>query len=191
MCVHALSCLTLGNPRGCSPADSSIHGILQARILEWVAIPFSRGYSRPRDGTQVSCTAGRFCSVWGTREARPVIYVYANTRMYLLPLLPPSHPSRSSQSITWAPCGIEQLPTSSLSMSICVLLNDDGVCLLLANFLVTESLFRRAVHVSRSGQSVPTKFQQDDLFFLFSFVPFSLCPFRSPSTAHGISASPN
>ena len=40
--------------------DYTVHGILQARILEWVAIPFSRGYSRPRDRTQVSNIAGRF-----------------------------------------------------------------------------------------------------------------------------------
>ena len=45
---------------GCSLPRSSIHGILQARILEWVAIPFSRGSSQPRDQTWVSCIAGRF-----------------------------------------------------------------------------------------------------------------------------------
>ena len=44
----------------CSPPGSSVHGILQARILEWVAIPFSRGSSQPRDRTHVSCIAGRF-----------------------------------------------------------------------------------------------------------------------------------
>ena len=49
------SCLTLCDPVDCSPPGSSIHGILQARILEWVAISFSRGSSRPRDRTQVSC----------------------------------------------------------------------------------------------------------------------------------------
>ena len=48
---------------------SSVHGILQARILEWVAIPFSRGSSWPRDRTQVSCIAGRFITVQATREA--------------------------------------------------------------------------------------------------------------------------
>ena len=48
---------------------SSVHGILQARILEWVAIPFSRGSSRPRDQTWVSWTAGRFFTVWAVREA--------------------------------------------------------------------------------------------------------------------------
>ena len=54
-------CLTLCNPVDCSPPGSSIHGILQARILEWVAISFSRESSLPRDRTQVSHIAGR-CS---------------------------------------------------------------------------------------------------------------------------------
>ena len=45
------------------PHDYKVHGILQARNLEWIAIPFSRGSSRPRDGTQVSCIAGRFFTV--------------------------------------------------------------------------------------------------------------------------------
>ena len=53
----------------CSLSDSSVHGILQARILEWVAIPFSRGSSLPRDQTWVSCTPGRFFTIWATREA--------------------------------------------------------------------------------------------------------------------------
>ena len=62
-------CLTLCDPRNCSPPASSVHGILQARIQEWVAIPFSRGSSWPRDWTQISCTAGGFFTVWTTREA--------------------------------------------------------------------------------------------------------------------------
>ena len=49
------SCLTLCNPMDCSPPSSSVHGILQARILGWVAISFSKGSSQPRDQTQVSC----------------------------------------------------------------------------------------------------------------------------------------
>ena len=48
---------------------SSVHGILQARILEWVAISFSRRSSQPKDWTQVSCIAGRFFTNWATREA--------------------------------------------------------------------------------------------------------------------------
>ena len=58
--LFAQSCPTVCNPMDCSPPGSSVHGVLQARILEWVAIPFSRGSSQPRDRTQVSCTAGRF-----------------------------------------------------------------------------------------------------------------------------------
>ena len=52
----------------CSPPVCSVHGILQVRN-EWVAIPFSRGSSQPRDWTQVSCLAGRFFTIWTTREA--------------------------------------------------------------------------------------------------------------------------
>ena len=49
-------------------AHTHIHGILQARVLEWVAIPFSRGSSWPSDWTQASCTAGRFFTIWATRQ---------------------------------------------------------------------------------------------------------------------------
>ena len=52
----------------CSLSGSSVHGIFQARILEWVAIPFSRGSSWPRDQTQVCCNAGKFFTNWATRE---------------------------------------------------------------------------------------------------------------------------
>ena len=58
------SCPTLCDPMDCSPPGSSVHGILQARTLEWVAMPSSRGSSPSRDGTRVSCSfciAGRFC----------------------------------------------------------------------------------------------------------------------------------
>ena len=50
--------------------DYTVHGTLQARILEWVAIPFSRASSQPRDRSQVSCIAGGFFTSWATREAR-------------------------------------------------------------------------------------------------------------------------
>ena len=59
------SCLTL-----CNPTDYTVHGILQARILEWVAFPFSRGSSQLRDWTQVSHIAGRFFTSWATGEAQ-------------------------------------------------------------------------------------------------------------------------
>ena len=54
-------------PTLCDPMDYTVHGILQARILEWVAFPFSRGSSQPRDRTQVSHITGRFFT---TREAQ-------------------------------------------------------------------------------------------------------------------------
>ena len=61
----AQSCLTL-----CDPMNYSVHAILQARIPEWVAYPFYRGSSQPRDRTQVSLIAGRFFTSWATREAQ-------------------------------------------------------------------------------------------------------------------------
>ena len=71
-CMHAKSlqsCPTLCNPMDCSPPGSCIHGILQARILEWVAIPFSRGSPWPREQTCVSCIEGGLFTIWATRQA--------------------------------------------------------------------------------------------------------------------------
>ena len=65
----AQSCPILCNPSDCSLLGSSVHGILQERILEWVAISFSRGSSQPRDRTQLSPIASRFFTIWAPREA--------------------------------------------------------------------------------------------------------------------------
>ena len=54
----------------CDPRDYTVHGILQAKILEWVAFPFSRGSSQLRDQTRVSSIVGRFFTSWATREAQ-------------------------------------------------------------------------------------------------------------------------
>jgi len=70
LCLVAQSCLTFCDPFDCSPPGSSVHEILQARILEWVAMSSSRGSSQPRDQTQVSHIAGRFFTIWATREAQ-------------------------------------------------------------------------------------------------------------------------
>ena len=59
----AQSCPTLCNPMDCSLLGSSVHGVLLARILEWVAMPFFRGSSQPRDQTWVFCMAGRFFTI--------------------------------------------------------------------------------------------------------------------------------
>ena len=66
----AQSSPTLGDPMDYSLPGSSIHGIFQARILEWVAISFSKRSSQPRDWTPVSCIVGRHFTVWATREYR-------------------------------------------------------------------------------------------------------------------------
>ena len=63
------SCPILCDPMNCSPLGSSVHGILQARMLEWVAIPSSRGSSWPRDWTCVSCVGKLILHCWATREA--------------------------------------------------------------------------------------------------------------------------
>ena len=67
--IYPLKPLTLFNPMDCSPPGSSVCGILQARILELVAISFSGSSSQPRDRTQVSHIVGRFFTIWATREA--------------------------------------------------------------------------------------------------------------------------
>ena len=70
------SCPTLCDPLDCSPLGSSVHGILQARIVEWVAIPFLRGSSWPKDWIHISHKADRFFTVWATMK--PIVKVYHN-----------------------------------------------------------------------------------------------------------------
>ena len=60
----------------------TVHGILQARILEWVAFPFSRGFSWPRNWTQISCIAGRFFINWTMREVQTHTYIYIHTHIH-------------------------------------------------------------------------------------------------------------
>ena len=67
-------CLTICDPVDCKIPGSAVHGIFQARVLEWVAISFSRGSSQPRDWTQVSRIADRHFTLWATREAIILLY---------------------------------------------------------------------------------------------------------------------
>ena len=79
VCVHAQLCPTLCDPMDCSPLGSSVHDIFQARILEWVAISISRGSSRPRNWTHVSCFSciGRIIGKWS------VIFCVTTNERYL------------------------------------------------------------------------------------------------------------
>ena len=69
LCSVTQSCPALCDPAGCRPPGSSVHWILQARMLEWVATSFSRGSSPPKDQTRISCTAGGFFTCWVIEEA--------------------------------------------------------------------------------------------------------------------------
>ena len=86
-------------PTLCNPTDCTIHGILQARIPERVAFPFSRGSSRPRNRTGVSCIAGRFFTDWAIREAWISIYwVYMSIYIFLA-LKKEQHSKRNGRMI--------------------------------------------------------------------------------------------
>ena len=69
-------CPTLCDSMDCSLLGSSVHRIVQARILEWVAIPFSRGCSQPRDQTWVSCIAGIFFTVYTQTHTHTYIFFF-------------------------------------------------------------------------------------------------------------------
>ena len=86
MCAKSFqSCTTIWNPMHCSPPDSSVHRILQARILEWIAMPSSRESSQPRDGTWIfksPALAGGFFTASATWEAYIYLYIY-NIYLYI------------------------------------------------------------------------------------------------------------
>ena len=76
-------CPTLCDPMDYSLPGSSVRGILQARILEWVTIDFSRGSSQPRDQTWVSHVAGRFFTIWATRVILDMFLTTLNLHLYV------------------------------------------------------------------------------------------------------------
>ena len=69
LCLVSQLCLTLYNPINCSSSGSSVQGIFQVRILDWVVMPFSERSSQTRDQTQVFCIAGGFLTIWATKKA--------------------------------------------------------------------------------------------------------------------------
>ena len=73
----AQSCLSLWDSMKCSPPDSPVHRILQAGILKWVAISFSRRSSWPSDQTYIFCIAGRFFTIWATDHKKEKFSIFA------------------------------------------------------------------------------------------------------------------
>ena len=71
----------------CSLPGSSVHGIFQATVLEWIAISFSRGSSRPRDRTQVSLIVDRRLTVWATREVSALFFIWQHNGHLLFGLM--------------------------------------------------------------------------------------------------------
>ena len=80
--AHGQSCRTLWDPMDCSPPGSSVHRILQARMLEWVVVSSFMGSSWPTDRTWVSYIAGRFFTVWATKEAPLRVKLLLNDLAY-------------------------------------------------------------------------------------------------------------
>ena len=105
----AQSCPTLYNPMDCNPQGFPLHGIPQARILEWVVSPFSRGSSQSRDQTQVSCIAGRLyhLSYQGDPLSQELMSIKHQSQLWFSQLQPT--PSFSSLSL----CTFSPHPTRS------------------------------------------------------------------------------
>ena len=124
------SCLTLCNPLDCSPQGSSVHGIFQARILEWVSISFSRESSQPRNQTHVncvSCIASGFFTCWAIREAHSVTGTDLIVRLFTLSMICFPLTFYGSVSSSWATqrpkCGLssigKHLRTAAHPNSLC------------------------------------------------------------------------
>ena len=104
----AQSCPTLCDPVNWGPPGSSVLGILQARILEWVAISFSRETSQPRDRTQVSHIAGRHFTIWATREVPQEYWsglVFPSPGDFPNPGIEPRSPALWADTLTSEPPG--------------------------------------------------------------------------------------
>ena len=108
--------VTQSCPTLCGPMDYTVQGTLQARILEWVAFPFTRGYSRPRNRTRVSCIAGRFFTNWAMRQALALGKTWSNSNPV------PSHDSYSHQafclSVSLMPVKRNSLGTTCSSLTM-------------------------------------------------------------------------
>ena len=133
MCVFsdALSWSTVCDPMDCSLPGSSVHGILQARMLEWVAISSSRGSSWPKDWTCISCFAGGFFYHWVTWEALWDLYLAAYLRPILGTIFSPLKP--------WDSCFIWESLTCVPQIMVNSSRSFKGVGIILIRFLRKKS----------------------------------------------------
>ena len=100
------------------------HGILQARILEWVAFPFSKGSSQPKNQTQVSCIAGGFFTNWAIREANTIYWVFFPSHLGKISL----KVSSTDEFIVWSSWEHDPYICETTLQSIKIKLSEQVVC---------------------------------------------------------------
>ena len=160
-------------PTLCNPMDCTVHGILQARILEWGAFPFSRGSSQPRDQTQVSRPEGGFFTSWATREAQEYwsgTFVSKVTSL-LFNMLPRSViafiPRSKGLLISWLqstsavilePKKIKSVTVSTFPPPICHEMMVLYALILVFWMLISSQLFHSPLSLSSRGSLVPLSF---------------------------------
>ena len=154
------SCLTL-----CNPIDYTVHGILQARILEWVHFLFSRGSSQARDRSQVSHLAGGFFTSWATREAPKARGTMPNTQ-------PVSHKCTSDSSLSTRRHEAENSAYSHLTMPFFHAKNSGKQTLITS----TIGYFKAGNSVPKSAQNSKIKCRQNYLLPWNSIYGFCLWP---------------
>ena len=157
-----------------SPPGSSTRGILQARILEWVAIPFSRGSTHLRDRTQVSRIVSRFFTVWATREAYSWYCILLHWPLRVFRII------KNYRNFLWLNNSLlitvifQKHPSSSYAFNLVKfnILNDN---ILMKNyFLIAEVHLEMTKHIYRSCYlriSFLTIYEGSLLFFIFKYFP--------------------
>ena len=174
VCVYVLvtqSCPTLCDPMDCSPPGFSVHGILQARILEWIATPFSRGTSQPSNQNLVSYMAGKFFTVWATGKSSMLCSCY-------LRAIPGSYHQLLAHSMSWVRAvgkGVgSSRPEEKLLCLTLAFLHPPLFCLTLQLCGASQAQFycpRWAVHGTRGAGLVPQLAHLASRFHLLGRTP--------------------
>ena len=160
-------------PTLCNPMNYTVHGILQARILEWGAFPFSRAFSQPRDQTQVSRTAGGFFTSWATKEAqgywsgtfvgKVTSQLFNTLPRSFIAFLPRSKRLliswlQSTSTVILEPKKIKSVTVSTFSPPICHEVMGPYAIILVFWMLISSQLFHSPLSLSSRGSLVPLSF---------------------------------